>query len=495
MKKLTVWALLAMFVVAGAAFAAPAKVAPNASVFIGGGPATTDNDNSCDIGTYPAATLLLPYFEVSSDADSENTLFTITNVSAASAIAHVVLWTDYSFPVIDFNIYLTPYDVQSISLHDIIWRGEIAPETDAKNLGTGTEVSPGDNVDNPDGNGIDGLDSTACESLPGTVPPFYQERMQEAFTLGTVDAVQGFPGSDCDTVGNEHDNAVGYATIDVADICGTGLPTDGDDYFTNEIRFDNVLIGDYQQVDSSNDFAQGNPMVHIRAVPDEPQDTISDAGDPGTNFDYTFYSRYQDLGAGDEPGVLDRRQPLPSLFAARWIQGGPGTFNTSFKIWREGTTGAGAECGDYPDNGEIIVPETVIFDEDENGVGHVGGEVIISPSTGVEDITLPETSLVSVADANTFPHFGDATSDGQVAGWVYFNLDNGTDEAVTDDNSIASQNWVVVSMRAENRYSVDFDAASLGNGCTPPAAISTFTDGNGVIGPASNDTGCVWNCP
>src|SRR5215216_1332535 len=102
MKKLTVWAMLAMLVIAGSAFAAPAKIAANAT-FDDGGPATTNNDDSCDISVAPAATLLLPYFEVDiDDPAGETTLFTITNVSNEDQIAHVTLWTDYSFPVIDF---------------------------------------------------------------------------------------------------------------------------------------------------------------------------------------------------------------------------------------------------------------------------------------------------------------------------------------------------------------------------------------------------------
>ena len=89
MKKLTVWALLATLVVAGSAFAAP-RIAANAT-FPTGAPATTNNDDSCDIGTAPAATLLLPYFEVAESRTGETTLFTITNTSQYPAIAR---WTE-----------------------------------------------------------------------------------------------------------------------------------------------------------------------------------------------------------------------------------------------------------------------------------------------------------------------------------------------------------------------------------------------------------------
>src|SRR5688572_25927092 len=151
MRKTFVWALMATLVVAGSAFAADDSwsVSANAT-FATGGPTTTNNDDSCDIGVTPAATLLLPYFEVDIDSAAgtgETTLFTITNVSQLPQVAHVTLWTDWSYPVIDFNIYLTGYDVQSINLFDVIARGRLAPDN-----GTGSGVSPvgelsGDPVD------------------------------------------------------------------------------------------------------------------------------------------------------------------------------------------------------------------------------------------------------------------------------------------------------------------------------------------------------------
>jgi hypothetical protein len=495
MKKLTVWALLATFVVAGSAFAAarPHGLAAEAT-FLTGSPATTNNDDSCDISTAPAATLLLPYFEVSEDRTDETTLFTITNVSQYPAIAHVVLWTDFSYPVIDFNIYLTGYDVQSINLYDVIWTGIVAPASGARTkAGTGTDISQGVKF-----GGINGATNqfrfiepgsnqnfAACVGLPGSLPDFHLARMQTAFTEGRVSAVPGNPlFAGCNQVGNVHDNAVGYATIDVVNFCGTGLPTDGDPYFTGEIRFDNVLIGDYQQVNSGQNFAQGNPMVHIRAVPEGTGNTQS--VDPeDTNFDRTFYSRYQTPLAPGVPNTLDRRQPLPSLFAARWINGTSGSFQTSYKIWREGVN-IGTTCATVPQNGALLVTETVVFDEDENGEGVAGGDIIVSPSVGTDDITLPETSLTAISDSDVFPQ---DIIDDAAAGWVYFNLDNGL--ASLAQTEFATQNWVIVSMRAEGRYSVDFDAAWLGNGCTPREEVTEFSDG-GVVdllpGPAADVT-------
>jgi len=473
MKKLTVWALLATLVVAGSAFAAkPGQVAVNAT-FPTGAPATTNNDDSCDISVAPAATLLLPYFEVDlASRTGENTIFTITNTSPVEQVAHITLWTDFSFPVIDFNVFLTGYDVQSLSLYDIIALGEIAPPL---GTGFGRAGSPEGDFSSDDANPL--VNELTCRNLPRNVGQDYRTRMQQAFTQGRVPAL-GTGGTACNNIGSSghrNNNAIGYVTVDVASICGTQLPSD-EDYFTGagEALFDNVLIGDYQQVNSGQNFAQGNPMVHIRAIPEggTPEDAIE------TNFDRTFYGRYQ---AATTP-TADRRQPLPSQFAARYINGGTGSFETFFKIWREGDVTGLAACNNVVNN-RTQVTEFVTFDEEENAQGAAEEQGPISPAP-INTFTLNETGMYEFGgDANTFPEVEDA-----IAGWVYMNLDNDSDDgAAGPAGDIASQNWVVVSMRAEGRYSVDFDAAWLANGCTPEAALSEVNDGTGTIGPAVDD--------
>src|SRR3954464_12566302 len=75
----------------------------------------------CNIDVSPAATLLLPYFEV--DLNNPNgltTLFSVNNASDMAVLAHVVVYSDLSVPVLDFNVYLTGYDVQGINLRDLL---------------------------------------------------------------------------------------------------------------------------------------------------------------------------------------------------------------------------------------------------------------------------------------------------------------------------------------------------------------------------------------
>ena len=545
MKKLSVLAIVAALLITGSAFAAGRLTqAPNATfpanpaLIGGGGPATTNNDDSCDIGVAPAATLLLPYFQVDlgTAGTGRTTIFSITNVSPYSQIAHVVLYTDWSFPVLDFNIYLTGYDVQPINLYDVIARGLIASTTGtstsspnakssttgsiangiglASTTATGTNPSIGTqpfSTGSVQGNpNFLGSAATNCAPgrLPGQLPPALATDVRALLTVGRSTGA----GISCATasgerqVGGNHgaDVAIGYLTIDVAATCSTSLPIDAT-YFQGEILFDNVLIGDYQDVNQSTaagNYAGGNPMVHIRAVPE--------GGPAGsniaTNLPFTFYDRYT---AGTTVArTADRRQPLPSAFAARWINGSGAAFDTKYKIWREGFTGSGAGCSLYAVNADIPLVEIVRFDERENA-GIVGNGIIVSPPT-TGSPTTPETSEQAITNG-LFPVVAGSTD---VGGWTYMNLSNGGDAYTTANidplyapysaaragfGSTAttrdvSQNWVIVSLFAEGRYGVDYDAAWLGNGCSPAfPASSTGVAGTaqGRIAPA----GGVLVCP
>src|SRR5689334_3103289 len=87
---------------------------------------STENNASCDITISPAATLLLPYFEVDVAKpvnDAANTIFTVINTSRLPQIVRVTIWTDYGYPALWFNVFLTGFDVQPISMYDVVGRG------------------------------------------------------------------------------------------------------------------------------------------------------------------------------------------------------------------------------------------------------------------------------------------------------------------------------------------------------------------------------------
>jgi hypothetical protein len=519
MKKLHVLAIVATLLTVGSAFAQShgrlftqanaTFAAANTGPFGGpGGPTTTNNDDSCDISTAPAATLLLPYFEVdfnSAQTTARTTIFTITNVSNVPQIAHLTVWTDWSFPVLDFNIFLTGYDVQSINLYDVLARGIIAPNTGTSNTtlrGTnnggagapGTTLSLNNTSGNPNFRGSAAVD---CANLVGDISrlPLFQD-VRTALTTGV------YPTS-ClasQRVGGVHANAVGYITIDVDSDCTTSLPNT-QTYFANEILYDNVLIGDYQDVNPTfgRGDAGGNPLVHIRAIPEGgPANRFALQG-VVSNLPFTFYDRYTAAGAiAGTPRNVDSRQPLPSTFAARYIQGGVNTFATNFKIWREGINIA--SCATATANSALAISEIVRFDEHENFIANVTppGQIISPVPPGAPGVSLPETSSTPTSTTTVFPAMNFASGD--VAGWMYLNLNNGGSLAFSaagpanganipgfaNATTIVrpSQNWVIISMFAQGTFSVDFDAAWLGNGCSAPAAISAATGGTGTIGPA-----------
>ncbi len=454
-------------------------------------PSSINNDDSCDVKVGPAATLLLPYFEVDMNGSSgQTTLFTITNVTRYPQVAHVTLWSDWAYPVLAFNLFLTGYDVQAINLADVFVRGTIAPPG-----GTSSTTNPGALSSPSGGNLRIPLD---CVGGAGVLPASIAADLRRAFTLG-IFTPSG--ARTCSAMGGTHANAIGYATIDVVANCTNLLPTDPA-YYTTDLLFDNVLIGDYQQlggspagtVAASAFDAAGNPMVHIRAVPE--------GGGAGANvptgLPYTFYDRYTPSATR----TIDRRQPLPSTFAVRYIQGGTGAFATNYTIWREGLTGAGASCASNINNNALAIGEFIRFDEHENPTAF-----FLNPNCapcGPSAPTLPVDSSTNTA-SSVFPFLVGT----DVGGWMYLNLNNGGAAAYSVTNHAggtttsaptvfgtprASQNWVTATMFGNaggNRMTAEFDAASLGNGCTPAAPIN----GGSSFGPPIGPAGGVFVCP
>src|SRR5262249_6364189 len=143
--------------------------------------------------------------------------------------------------------------------------------------GTGV-MPPFNNTSNPNfvlsgGNDV----RTTCVGLPGQLPVDLIAAVKSALTTGTGYNTGGVSCSG--PVGFNHGAiAKGYVTVDVASYCSTQLPTDPAYYIggSASILFDNTLIGDYQQIGPSpaaggttGSFdAEGNPMVHIRAIPE-----------------------------------------------------------------------------------------------------------------------------------------------------------------------------------------------------------------------------------
>ena len=395
----------------------------------------------------PAATLLLPYFEVSLDDQAGiNTLFSINNASAAPALVHVTVWSDLSIHVLDFDVYLTGYDVFTQSLYDLFVNGN-SPLTEDVN--DGDDISPVGDFSFPN------VAYPNCD-LPYSEPlltALYVDHVQSSLTGQPSEVLLG---GNCAGYDHEDRIARGYITMDVANYCDTAFPGDIG-YFIDggvgQAADDNVIWGDYFYVNTGENFAQGETLVHIEADP-----LLSIAN-------YTFYYRFATNGADDREG-------LGSSFAVRYLDGGPFDGGTSLLVWRDGKRNIDPEEDGFNCNLQWPSPfplgnhQVVIFDEDENP--EIPETCQVSPCPPVDTLTpFPieaQRTTVNGTEGFTLP----TTSS---FGWFYLNLNFGVSGPVQTSFIDTMQNWVTVVMDASGRYSVGYDAIQLDNVTTLGADV------------------------
>ena len=405
---------------------------------------TTDN--------VPAATLLLPYFEVDLNSTSGiTTLFSINNASASAAVAHVTIWSDLSVPVLDFDVYLTGYDVQSINLRDIIQFG-ILPRTADAGADPGDSISP----KGPYSQDINFPGATGPCVAPYTNPQLTGALLtyvQRALTGRGADPFTG-SGSRCYGYAFGDNVARGYVTVDSVTQCSLLFPSDPG-YFTGIADNRNILWGDYFYVEPGDNFAQGETLVHVEHAP---QTFV-----PG---DYTFYGRYVAWQA------TDAREPLSSAFAFRYLNGGGFDGGTELLVWRDAKRVIGnfACTSPYPSQYPLAETQVVAFDEAEDAEELCGGTGSnVSPPTNTEEICFPlEAQRISLLGGN---RPGDDPTPSWDFGWMYLNLNHSfTGDPFAADGGTA-QNFVTVVMKAEGRYAVGFDAMQLDNVWLNPSNV------------------------
>jgi hypothetical protein len=396
------------------------------------------------IDDVPAATLLLPYFEVDLDDDNGvTTLFSINNASATATVAHVTLWTDESVPTLDFDVYLTGYDVQTINLRDIF--DGFLPRTADDLIDAGDALSN----DGPLSDDIDFPGTTGPCGSPGTI---YGSPALTSTLIAHINAAHtgnSSPLFGC--VGNLYSDdtvARGYVTIDDVNQCNLSFPDDAG-YFaaggTGLASNHNTLWGDYFYVDQANNFAQGETLVHIEA------DALFAV--PG---DYTFYGRYVSATA------VDNREPLATQFAVRYLNGGTFDGGTSLLVWRDAKVtvpGSGHACGGNFSWVPLNQADVVAFDEAENPTDLCFQGDNVSPPTGGAETCFPlETQRVSLSGGGDNPG-ADPTPPADF-GWMFLNLNTTVAGGLFNPTA---QAWVTVVMDASGRFSVGFDAIQLDN--------------------------------
>jgi hypothetical protein len=432
----------------------------------------------CTIDAVPAATLLLPYFEV--DLNNPNgltTLFSINNASATAILAHVTVWTDLSMLALDFEVYLTGYDVQTINLRDIIVNGFLPQTADFQD-------DPGDKI-SPKGPLSQDISFPGCRGVlpPPVLSAFFLTHLQAALT-GNGDP---FVGGLCEAQNLGDNIARGYITVDTVNACTLLSPGDNG-YFaqggTGIATNQNVLWGDWTIVNATQNFAEGGDLVHIEAAPgsgtraggfgagDGPPGSGGYGFNPATVTPgrYTFYGR--DTGPITNTfRADDNREPLATTFATRFLNGGTFSGGTSLLVWRDSKLNQLQDPAMAPFNCPAVSGRPpwyplgeegiLIFDEQEHPALPTIQPVSPQPP-GLTLTPFPAETQRTKVNGSTLPvpfPFG----------WLY--LDLNTTIGVTDASNkpdvdpAADQAYVIATLEANGHFAVGIDAIRLDSAC------------------------------
>ena len=323
--------------------------------------------NVCAFDPVPAATLLFPFVTYNYDLGDTgyNTLFAITNVSNEATIVHVTVWTDFSVAILDFNILLTGYDVQTVSIRDILRDGQLPITKVQANPATAGVFEDGPvsgantyalfdptNLPNPQATTV--LSPSRCATTMQGYPGNYTTKIPQ----GVRDLFQGWLQSS-QTVDRFHYNCDGdvwddsyvpeptpwfegrddtgntwmYLTADVVQTCNLDFPDDLAYWTAGELRYDNILMGDVIYVNQTARLSEAENAVQIEAAGAL---ELLATPIPDTPYWASFYARY-----GNPYGYADYREPLPTAWAFRYMQdddpvSGIG-LSTAIRAWK-GTT-------------------------------------------------------------------------------------------------------------------------------------------------------------
>jgi len=415
----------------------------------------------CTIDNVPAATLLVPYFEVELDnVRGITTLISVNNASAFAAVAHVTLWTDESIPTLSFDVYLTGYDVQTINLRNV-FNGILPRTADAA-------ADPGDTISNqgtlsqdlnvPGSSGPCGTASTLYPAAPNpALPPSLISHLRNSHTGLSSPVYGGCVGLNYgDTI------ARGYVTVDSVKTCNLQFPS-STGYFPSIADNRNILWGDYFYVVLGENFAQGETMVHIEACP-RPSVGQREDDCPFTAGDYTFYGRYV------QGAATDQREPLSTNFATRFANGGMFDGGTDLIVWRDSKIPLGAtipvhSCtvGRFP-----WVPlnqaDVVAFDDAENPQDLCFQGDNVSPPVGGSETCFPvEAQRVNMV--STAVPFGLTPAPTAQSGWIFLNLNTTVAGQAPGLAQAVAQAWVAMTSTDEGRFAFGYDAIQLDTVC------------------------------
>ncbi|MEZ0310907.1 MAG: hypothetical protein ACAI38_04000 [Myxococcota bacterium] len=326
----------------------------------------------------PAATLLIPYFEVDVDSPTGvDTVFTIQAATASAALTNVVVWSDLGVPVLRFNVYLTGFDTQIISLREILSSGAL-PQTASVGQDPSNTISP---------QGVFSQDINYA-SCAGALPPAALPAGIVADTRAALRGDSSVAAGGCVGLPHADEKLRGYVTVDYATACSNLLPTQAG-YFVNGgggiAGNQNYLTGDFYIVDVGRGITLADSAAHIEAA-----SAVTGADTP------SFYAR---LVAFD---AIDNREPLSSSWGVPFTQG-----ETELFVWRDPqVTPAAFSCGGRP--GFYPLTTTGLFGFDEQEVATVAGPDFLAERLGA-------VAGRYLVDSDNFPV-------ASPTGWLWMNL-------------------------------------------------------------------------
>ena len=412
----------------------------------------------------PAATLLLPYFEVDlGNTNGADTLISVNNASASAAVANVVLWTDWGVPSLGFQVYLTGYDVQTIDLRQI-FNGVLPVTADAGSDPTDQKSHKGplsQDINFPGSTGPCGSSGTTYDNPDPSL----------AVKITNIKRVHTGQSSNLDGKcwGAAYGDQIarGYITIDSLTQCTLSTPADPG-YFNGGIADTrNILWGDVIYVNPSQNTAQGETLVHVESCTSAggAYRRFAGGGDlmcPVTTGDYTFYGRYTAFSA------TDAREPLATTFAARY----QGANKTDLLVWRDTKkTPAKITCGSSPSWFPLADTDLVAFDTEENPTEVCALADGNSPAATSSCFPLA-TQRTNVRNGNALAGKMKPPAN---AGWLFLNLSHTVSGDLLPG---VAQAWVVATRTSgDGRLSNGTNAIQLDNALSPNQA------GDGVLIP------------
>ena len=394
------------------------------------------------IANEPAATLLLPYFEVElpkkigGKSNGVTTIFSISNASATAILAHVTLWSDLAVPVTNFNIYLTGYDTTTVNLVDIL-NGHLPRTASNGQDPTDTFNNPADGISNkgPISQDINFASCTGQLPYPDPIPVESINHLRASLSGNPSGLFDGKCAGR--KIAEKKLTARGYVTIDTVNNCTLQFPDDPN--YDSSLTDQNVLFGDYAYLSKSKKIGRGDALVHIASLP--------------TSFvpgDYTFYGRYDAFTA------IDARQPLATTFMGRFVNVPKHpVFPTGSSViaWRDTKfKQVPFTCGTTPFPFPLNQEQIVVFDEQENPEVPVQAPIPPFPASDIQPFTAA-AQIVKVGG----PTFPVATA----SGFIFMNLNHTIASPVPPVDPSQAQAWVNMVLEAKGKYSASYRATTL----------------------------------